>query len=93
MSTSANLLGFCFVVLTSIRISNFSTSTSIDEVTGVACVFLMASCLLSFLAMRNKNEKMSDRLEYIADIVFLAALSFLTITIILVAFNLFDVNR
>ena len=92
LNTSANLLGFCFVVLTSVRISKFSASTSIDEVTGVACLLLMASCILSFLAMRNKDTHKSDRLEYIADIIFLSALLFVTITIALVAFNLFEVQ-
>lgn len=92
LSTSANLLGFCFVVLTSVRISKFSASTSIDEVTGVACILLMASCIFSFLAMRNKNARKADRLEYIADIIFLSALLFITIMIALVAFNLFEVQ-
>lgn len=92
LNTSANLLGFCFVVLTSVRISKFSASTSIDEVTGVACVLLMASCILSFLAMRHRNARKSDRLEYIADVIFLSALSFITVMIALVAFNLFEVQ-
>lgn len=90
LNTSANLLGFCLVVLTSIRISKFSTSTSIDEATGIASVLLMASCILSFLSMKNQDEKKSARLEYIADIVFLLALLFLTVTIALVSFNVFD---
>lgn len=89
LNTSANLLGFCLVVMTSIKISNFNTSTSIDEVTAVASIFLMASCLLSFLAMRSRNQARADRLEYIADIVFLVSLLFLSGTIILVSLNFF----
>ncbi|GAO42021.1 hypothetical protein [Flavihumibacter petaseus] len=93
LNTSANLLGFCLLVLTSIKISRFNTSTIIDEVTGVASMLFMTSCILSFLSMKNSRERISYRLEHVADLAFLGALMLLFITIALVSFNLFGVNN
>ncbi|MFT3822617.1 MAG: hypothetical protein QM731_01810 [Chitinophagaceae bacterium] len=90
LNTSANLLGFCLIIITSIKISKFGSATLIDDLTAVASVLLMASCMLSFLSMRYKNAKKADKYEYIADIVFMAALAFLTIIILMVSFNLMD---
>lgn len=89
LNTSSNLLGFCLIVLTSIRISKFGEATVIDETTGVASVLLMTSCILSFLAMKTSNEGAANKLEGVADVVFLVALCCITITIALVSFNLF----
>ncbi len=87
LNTSANLLGFCLVVLTSIRISRFNAGTIIDEVTGVASILLMASCLFSFLSLRTGQYRMGEKLENLASIVFLLALFCLSGTILLVSFN------
>jgi hypothetical protein len=55
LNTSSNLLGFCLVVLTSLKITKFNETTLIDEFTGVASLLLAASALLSFLSIRT-NE-------------------------------------
>jgi cytochrome bd-type quinol oxidase subunit 2 len=89
LNTSSNLLGFCLIVLTSIKISKLGEATIIDETTGIAAVMLMISCILSFLAMKTNNEISANKLESVADIVFLTALICITITIALVSFNLF----
>jgi hypothetical protein len=88
LSTSSNLLGFCLIVLTSIKISKFGSATIIDDSTGAAAILLMASCLLSFLSMRSPVAKKSRKLELIADYAFLVALVCISITIIVVSFNL-----
>lgn len=82
LSTSSNLLGFCLLVLTSLKISKFQQATMIDEFTGVASVLLIAASILSFLSMRTKNVKQSVNYERIADLIFLIAL----ITIFTVTF-------
>lgn len=56
LSTSSNLLGFCLLVLTSIKISKFSQSTLIDEFTSGASVLLIIASILSFLSIRNKKK-------------------------------------
>ncbi|GEP89051.1 hypothetical protein SAMN05660909_04525 [Chitinophaga terrae (ex Kim and Jung 2007)] len=88
LNTSTNLLGFCLIILTSIKVTGFSAATLIDDFTGIAAILLMASCLLSFLSMRSRRENFSARLELIADYTFLVALVCISITIIFVSFNL-----
>lgn len=92
LSTSANLLGFCLVILTSLKISNYSESTRIDEFTGLASVLLIASCILSFLSMKSKDVIQSEKIESVADVIFLLALIFIFITILIVSFNLFGIE-
>ena len=88
LNTSTNLLGFCLIVLTSIKVAKFNNITIIDDCTGVAAILLMASCLLSFLSLRSSNYIFSEKLEAFADYIFLAALVCISITIIFVSFNL-----
>lgn len=86
LSTSSNLLGFCLLVLTSLKISKFQQATMIDEFTGVASVLLIAASILSFLSMRTKNVKRSNNYEKIADVIFLIALITIFTVTFLVAF-------
>lgn len=87
LSTSSNLLGFCLIVMTSLRIADKAETVVIDELTGVAAVLLMASCILSFLSMRTKNEARSIRLEHRADVIFLCGLVLVFVTILMIALN------
>ena len=88
LNTSTNLLGFCLIVLTSIKVAKFNHATVIDDFTGVAAILLITSCLLSFLSMRSGNERNSQRLESVADYSFLTGLVCIGVTIVLVSFNL-----
>jgi hypothetical protein len=69
LSTSSNLLGFCLLVLTSIKISRFHEATIIDEFTGAATILLMTASVLSFLSLRASKEKQSKYLEKVADVI------------------------
>jgi hypothetical protein len=90
LSTSSNLLGFCLLVLTSLKISKFQQATMIDEFTGAASVLLMAASIFSFLSMRIKNIKRSVNYEKIADVIFLIALiTIFTVTFLVAFFILF----
>ncbi|MNY40730.1 hypothetical protein D3C86_1754900 [compost metagenome] len=86
LNTSANLLGLCFVVLTSIKVSKMQDSTLIDETTALAIILFMTSSILSFLSMR-KERGVNDRLEKIADIIFLSGLLVLFLTTMMITFN------
>lgn len=86
LSTASNLLGFCLLVLTSLKISKFQEATLIDEFTGAASILLIAASVLSFLSMRSKNEKRGEYYERIADTIFLAALVIIFTTTFLIAF-------
>lgn len=87
LNTSANLLGFCFIVLTSIKISKLNQSSYIDEGAALAIILFMTSCLLSFLAMRSTALR-SKKLEGIADIMFLCGLIVLLLTTLMITFNI-----
>jgi amino acid permease len=83
LNASSNLLGLCFVVLTSLKVLKFSDTTLIDELTIGATILFMISCILSFLLIRRNNK----RYENIADLTFLLGLITLFVTTILFSFN------
>jgi hypothetical protein len=87
LNASSNLLGLCFVVLTSIKILKVQGQTIIDELTTGCTILFMASCILSFMSIRGSFRK-SAFWEKIADYLFLAGLGFLFLTIILFSFNI-----
>jgi hypothetical protein len=72
------------VVLTSLKVLNFSHTTLIDELTIVATILFMISCILSFLAIKGNIR----RYENIADFAFLLGLLILFVTTILFSFNI-----
>lgn len=73
LNSASNLLGFCFVVLTSIRFFKLSDTTIIDQVTAICFVLFMFSCLCAFLSIRSKTKR-ADLYETLADYSFLAGL-------------------
>jgi len=86
LNASSNLLGLCFVVLTSLKVLKVSGGTVIDEITAGTTILFMSSCILSFMSIRNSFNR-SDLLEKIADIIFLTGLGTLFVTILLFSFN------
>ena len=85
LNASSNLLGLCFVVLTSLKLLNIAHKTIIDELTTVATILFMTSCILSFLSIRGNRN--SGRYEAIADFFFLGGLGLLFVTTLLFSFN------
>jgi glycopeptide antibiotics resistance protein len=71
LNTSANLLGFCLFVITSIHSNSMADKTLIDEFTSVVALMLSVSCFFSFLSIKTKNEKKELKLENIADYLFI----------------------
>jgi len=87
LNTSANLLGFCLIVITSLHIANKYETHLIDEFTSLIAVILIFSCIFSFTSIRTKNQNRQKLLENIADYFFLSALLGILTIIILVTFN------
>ncbi len=87
LNTSSNLLGFCLIVLTSLKISKFNEVSKIDEITGIACILLIASCFFSFLSIRTAKENFSIRYEKIADNIFIVALLLVFLVTFMIAFT------
>jgi hypothetical protein len=90
LNTSANLLGFCLVVITSIHIASQTQILIIDDLTSFIAVLLTFSCLFSFISIRTKNQKIEERMEKIADYFFMASLIGITLIIILITFNVIN---
>ena len=87
LNASSNLLGICFIVLTSLKLLNKSEKTIIDEIAVMAIILFMASCIFSFLSIRGISRR-SAFFEQVADIIFLGGLSLLFLTTILFSLNI-----
>ena len=85
LSTSANLLGFCLIVITSFHIADKAVASRVDEFTSVIAILLTFSCAFSFFAIRTKNEINEKRFERVADYLFLISLAGVLIIISLIA--------
>jgi hypothetical protein len=49
LSTSSNMLGFCFVVITYLEATKIAKVTLIDEFVSVSMIAFMLNCLMAFL--------------------------------------------
>lgn len=87
LTTSANLLGFCLFVITSLHIANITEIHLIDKLTSAVGVLLTFSCILSFISIRTVNENREKKFETIADYLFLLALLGILTIILLIAFH------
>ena len=88
LSTSANLLGFCLFIITSLHIANHTEAYFIDEFTSVIAMLLTLSSFFSFISIRTKNESRERKWEQIADYFFIASLIGILIIILLVMLNI-----
>jgi len=87
LNTSANLLGFCLFVITSLRIADKIESHLIDEFTSVIALMLTISCVFSFISIKTKSEQREVRLETIADYFFMGSLIGIFVIILLITLN------
>lgn len=74
LSTSANLLGFCLFVITTMHFSKMTNDSLVDEFTSVIALLLSASTFFSFLSIKSKDERKELRFENIADNLFLLSM-------------------
>ena len=87
LNTSANLLGFCLFVITSMHFTDKAEGSIIDELTSVVAILLIVSCLFSFFSIRSSDEKIERRLETIADYLFIISLLGILVIIFLITLN------
>jgi uncharacterized membrane protein len=86
LPTAANLLGLCFVILSFIKVMKIGAETVIDELVALAIVIFLVASIFSYASIRSETH--TDRFEKIADIVFIAGLGLLTVTAIVVVFEI-----
>ncbi|MFA5971099.1 MAG: hypothetical protein WC780_02010 [Lentimicrobiaceae bacterium] len=90
LNTSANLLGFCLFVITSLHIANMTQTHDIDEVTSLVAIILTFSCLFSFISIRTSIPKKEKRFETIADFFFITALLGILVIILFITLNIIN---
>ncbi len=86
LPTAANLLGLCFVILSVIKVMKLGAQTIIDELVAAAIVIFLVASLFSYASIRSQAR--ADLYEKIADIVFLSGLGLLTLTAIIIVFEI-----
>jgi hypothetical protein len=74
LNASTNLVGFSFLILTSLKVLNFAQYTFADEIAAFSVVTFILSSTFSFASIRSKDDHKSEVLETIADYVFLGGL-------------------
>jgi len=87
LGTASNLLGICFIVLTSLKLLKIQNDTLVDEFTSGAMVLFMVSCILSFLSLKS-NGRFEYRYEFIAELLFLIGLFCLFASTMLISLNI-----
>jgi uncharacterized membrane protein len=87
LGTSANLLGFCLFILTSLHITDKTENSVFDEIAIIIALLLTSSTILSYVSLRTENKTREYRLERAADYLFLTALLGIVITVIFLIVN------
>ena len=87
LGTSANLLGFCLFVITSLHVSDQSESSIIDEFTSVIALLLTISCIFSYVSIRAEQSIRQQRMERMADYFFITSLLGIGAIILLLVFH------
>jgi surface polysaccharide O-acyltransferase-like enzyme len=90
LGTSANLLGFCLFVITSLHITDKSASSIIDEAASVIALLLSLSCFFSFVSIRTIDAKKEERFEKIADYFFLYSLVGIIVIILMLVLKFIE---
>jgi multisubunit Na+/H+ antiporter MnhF subunit len=90
MSVSATLVGVCLMVIGIFRVSNKMTLVNSlgDDLLALDTVGFLASCMLSYFALRAKEKRRQKLLEKLADRFFLISLTFMVLISILVVYEL-----
>lgn len=81
LPTSANLLGLCFILISSLKVMGLGSKTVIDDIVSICIIIFLFASIFSYASMRAKNK--SALYEKIADIIFMSGLGLLTIMSIL----------
>ncbi len=88
-SVSATMVGVCFTVLGLFSIFHAvkKIQTFIDELIIIDAVVFLASCFISYMAIRTKAGAGKLKLAKTADTIFLIALTFIVLIAVLFIFE------
>ena len=87
LPSSATMVGVCMTVISlSQLIPKQAVSRHVDELLAFDSLLFLCSAMLSYVSIRNR--KLAERLERIADLIFLIAVSLMVIVGFIVSFEL-----
>lgn len=87
LNTSSNLLGFTFLVLSSMKGLGLPQGSIIDKAIACCVALFATSSFLSFLSIRSHSVVKSERLELFADYIFLLGLFLVVVITVLMALD------
>lgn len=90
LTTASNLLGFSFLVITSIKALNVPQVALIDEIVSILITLLALSCIFSFSSLRTKRVNFGKKMELIADYLFLISLVMVAVTALLISVDIIE---
>lgn len=79
--TASTMIGVCLTVITIFKVTNFHLKTYADELLGLDALLFIISCFLSYMSIRQENNK---KIEFIADNLFIGAMSIMVVVGILI---------
>jgi hypothetical protein len=86
LPTAANLLGICFVILSFMKVTKMGLESIIDEMVSLCIVVFLAASIFSYASMRALRR--AEQMERIADIIFLGGLGIMTVTALIIVFEI-----
>jgi uncharacterized membrane protein YqjE len=80
-TVSSAMVGVCLTVIGLIRVvvTLGKADTLADDFLAIDALLFLASCLLSYTAMRSRNFRRMHRIERLADSIFIVAMVFMAI--------------
>ena len=88
-SVSAAMVGVCLTVIGIFQIGTLKAVSSVsDNLLAIDAVAFLASCILSYIALRTRTRKRRFHLERIADAIFIGGLLLMAVVCCLVAYEL-----
>ena len=88
-TASAALVGVCLTVIGIFQIGRLQEIGSFaDNLLAIDALCFLISCIVSYAALRTKTTKRRHKLERLADLVFITALSLMAVVCFLIAYEL-----
>jgi hypothetical protein len=89
-TASAALVGVCLTVIGLIRVvvATLNVDTFADNLLAIDALLFLASCLLSYWALRTRSIRRMYRVERVADAIFIAGLLLMTAVCSIIAYAL-----
>jgi hypothetical protein len=88
-SVSAGMVGVCITVIGLFRLVSRSAHVDsvADNLLAVDALVFLASCILSYLGLRARTRRSAKRFEQVADYLFLAGLTVVSVVGVLIAYE------